>query len=82
MVMVKATKNSEAGILPGDPRAPASYEKLFEEMGKFNEEARDGRSSSLTSRQVSSSPKRKVVRSAARGHRSQRSHVPGTRGMR
>jgi hypothetical protein len=38
MVMVKATKNSEAGILPGDPRAPASYEKLFEEMGKFNEE--------------------------------------------
>jgi hypothetical protein len=38
MVMVKATKNSEAGILPGDPRAPASFEKLFEEMGKFNEE--------------------------------------------
>ena len=22
MVLVKATKNSEAGILPGDPRAP------------------------------------------------------------
>jgi hypothetical protein len=38
MVMVKATKNSEAGILPGDPRAPADYEKLFEQMGKFNEE--------------------------------------------
>jgi hypothetical protein len=38
MVMVKATKNSEAGILPGDPRAPAGFEKLFEEMGKFNEE--------------------------------------------
>jgi len=38
MVMVKATKNSEAGIMPGDPRAPAGYEKLFEEMGKFNEE--------------------------------------------
>jgi hypothetical protein len=38
MVMVKATKNSEAGILPGDPRAPADYEKLFEAMGKFNEE--------------------------------------------
>jgi hypothetical protein len=38
MVMVKATKNSEAGILPGDPRAPAGYEKLFEEMGRFNEE--------------------------------------------
>jgi hypothetical protein len=38
MVMVKATKNSEAGILPGDPRAPAGYETLFEDMGKFNEE--------------------------------------------
>lgn len=38
MVMVKATKNSEAGILPGDPRAPAGFENLFEEMGKFNEE--------------------------------------------
>ncbi len=38
MVMVKATKNSEAGILPGDPRAPAGYEKLLEEMGQFNEE--------------------------------------------
>ncbi len=38
MVMVKATKNSEAGILPGDPGAPAGYEKMFEEMGKFNEE--------------------------------------------
>ena len=38
MVSIKATKNSEAGILPGDPGAPAGYEKLFEEMGKFNEE--------------------------------------------
>ncbi len=38
MVIVKATKNSEAGLLPGDPRAPAGYEKLFEQMGKFNEE--------------------------------------------
>jgi hypothetical protein len=38
MVMVKATKNSEAGILPGDPRAPAGYESLLAEMGKFNEE--------------------------------------------
>ena len=38
MVLIKATKNSEAGILPGDPRAPASYDKLFEDMGKFNEE--------------------------------------------
>ena len=38
MVMVKATKNSEAGILPGDPKAPAGYATLFEDMGKFNEE--------------------------------------------
>jgi hypothetical protein len=38
MVIVKATENSETGILPGDPRAPAGYERLFEEMGKFNEE--------------------------------------------
>jgi len=38
MVLVKATKNSEAGILPGDPRAPKDFEKLFEDMGKFNEE--------------------------------------------
>jgi hypothetical protein len=38
MVMIKATKNSEAGILPGDPRAPAAYATLFEDMGKFNEE--------------------------------------------
>jgi hypothetical protein len=38
MVIVKATKNSEAGILPGDPRAPAGYDKLFEQMGKFNDE--------------------------------------------
>jgi hypothetical protein len=30
MVMVKATKNSEAGVLPD--------EKLFADMGKFNEE--------------------------------------------
>jgi hypothetical protein len=30
MVMVKATKNSEAGVLPG--------EKLLAEMGRFNEE--------------------------------------------
>jgi hypothetical protein len=38
MVMVKATRNSEAGILPGDPAAPAGYDTLFEQMGKFNEE--------------------------------------------
>lgn len=38
MVLVKATTNSEAGILPGDPRAPEGFDKLFEEMGKFNEE--------------------------------------------
>jgi hypothetical protein len=38
MVIVKATTKSEAGILPGDPKAPAGYETLFQEMGKFNEE--------------------------------------------
>ena len=38
LVLVKATKNSEAGILPGDPRAPAGFDTLFEEMGRFNEE--------------------------------------------
>lgn len=38
MVMVKATKNSEAGILPGDPRAPEGFDQLFEKMGQFNEE--------------------------------------------
>ena len=38
MVMVKATKNSEAGILPGDPRAPEGFDTLFEKMGRFNEE--------------------------------------------
>jgi hypothetical protein len=38
MVLVKATKNSEAGLLPGDPKAPAGYDTLFERMGKFNEE--------------------------------------------
>lgn len=38
MVMIKATKNSEAGILPGQPSAPAGYATLLEEMGKFNEE--------------------------------------------
>ena len=38
MVLVKATKNSEAGILPGDPRAPEGFDKLFEAMGRFNEE--------------------------------------------
>jgi hypothetical protein len=38
MVIVKATRNSEANILPGDPRAPAGYDELFEKMGRFNEE--------------------------------------------
>ncbi len=38
MVLVKATKNSEAGILPGDPRAPSGYDRLLEEMGRYNEE--------------------------------------------
>jgi hypothetical protein len=34
MVMVKATKKSEAGVRPGDP----GFDKLLEQMGKFNEE--------------------------------------------
>jgi len=34
MVLVKATKKSEAGILPGDP----SFDTLLEQMGKFNDE--------------------------------------------
>jgi hypothetical protein len=38
MVLVKATKTSEAGILPGDPRAPSGFDGLFERMGKFNDE--------------------------------------------
>jgi len=38
MVMIKATKNSEAGILPGDPRAPKGYDTIFEDMHRFNEE--------------------------------------------
>ena len=41
MVMVKATKSLEAGIFPGDPRAPKSYEDLFEKMGNFNEQLVD-----------------------------------------
>jgi len=32
--MVKATKKSEAGILPGDP----DFDTLLEQMGKFNDE--------------------------------------------
>ncbi len=38
MVLVKATKSSEAGYLPGDPRAPAGFDQMFERMGQFNEE--------------------------------------------
>lgn len=38
MVLVKATKNSEAGILPGDPRAPEGFDTIFEQMGRFNDE--------------------------------------------
>jgi hypothetical protein len=34
MVMVKATKKSEAGVRPGDP----GFDKLVDEMGKFNDE--------------------------------------------
>jgi hypothetical protein len=70
MVIVKATKNSEAGILPGDPRAPAGYDEMFEQMGKFNGElvkagvmlAGDGlHPSSKGKRVVSSSGKKTVV---------------------
>jgi len=38
MVMIKATKNSETGLLPGDPNAPEGYATLFEDMHRFNEE--------------------------------------------
>ena len=38
MVLVKATKNSEAGLMPGDPKAPAGYDTMFEQMGDFNEQ--------------------------------------------
>ena len=34
MVIVKATKKSEAGIRPGDP----NFDLLLEQMGKFNDE--------------------------------------------
>jgi len=37
MLMIKATKHTEAGILPGDPRAPVGYDTLFEDMGTLNE---------------------------------------------
>ena len=38
MVLVKATKSSEAGVLPGDPEAQASFDTMLEQMGQFNEE--------------------------------------------
>ena len=70
--MVKATKTSEAGILPGDPRAPAGFGELLEQMGKFNEElvkagvllAADGLHASRKGKRVrftSSGGKRTVV---------------------
>jgi len=37
MVMVKATKKSEAGVMPSDP----GFDKLMEQMGKFNQELVD-----------------------------------------
>ena len=37
MVFVKATKNSEKGLMPGDPGAPADFDQLLEKMGRFNE---------------------------------------------
>jgi hypothetical protein len=62
MVMVKATKNSEAGVMPS--------EKLLADMGKFNEElvkagvmlAGDGLHPSSRGKRVQLSPgKRRVV---------------------
>ena len=38
MVMVKATKKSEAGLPSGDPKKAADLQKRLEEMGRFNEE--------------------------------------------
>jgi len=38
MVMVKATKKSEAGVLPAEPAEAADFQRRLEEMGKFNEE--------------------------------------------
>jgi len=72
MVMVKATKNSEAGILPGDPGAPAGFDTLIEEMGAFNDAlvkagvllAADGLHRSSKGKRVrfpGSGPKRTVV---------------------
>jgi len=37
MVIVKATKKSEVGVKPGDP----GFDKLVEEMGRFNQELVD-----------------------------------------
>ena len=66
MVLVKATKNSEAGLLPSE-----KMEKLFAEMGRFNEElvkagillAGDGLKPSSQGKRVRFSPgnKRKVI---------------------
>jgi hypothetical protein len=39
LVMVKATKESEAGIQAGDP----GFDRMVEEMGKFQRGARKGR---------------------------------------
>ena len=38
IVMVKATKKSEAGLPSGDPKKAADLQKRLEEMGRFNEE--------------------------------------------
>jgi hypothetical protein len=61
MVIVKATKNSEAGIMPG--------EQLLAEMGKFNEElvkagimlAGDGLKPSATGKRIKFSGAKKTV---------------------
>ena len=69
MVLIKATPNSEQGLLPGDPKAPKDYDKLFEEMGKFNEElvkagvllAGDGLQPSSKGRRVEISGGKRIV---------------------
>jgi hypothetical protein len=79
MVMVKATKKSEAGVMPTDP----GFQKLMEQMGKFNEElvkagvilAADGLHPSSRGKRVYVSPsgeQRTVVERAV--HRDQGAH--------
>jgi len=76
MVLVKATGNSEAGILPGDPRAPEGFDKLFEDMGKFNEElAKAG--VILAADGLKPSSKGKRVRFSGPGERKKKTVIDG-----